>query len=228
MRAVVGVLGILIPIVLVVGDIVFLEARMTARGSLSAYYHSGMRDVFVAGLAVVGVFLITYKIFERNLDNTLSLVAGVTALGVAFFPTGIPDDIDSPLTPLQERLGEDLVETAHYVSAAVFIISLAVISYWFAQRESKRDRLRDGRSSRRSPEFWRRFHLLMSGLIVGSILFIVGTQFFDVLDDNSLLLGESLAVLAFGASWLAKGLDLDFLLDRSPVPTPTIEPPSAL
>jgi hypothetical protein len=154
MRAVVGVLGILIPMILVVGDIVFLEARMTARGSLSAYYHSGMRDVFM--------------------------------------------------------------------------LSLAVISYWFAQRESKRGRLRDGRSSRRSAEFWRRFHLLMSGLIVGSILFIAGTQFFNVLDDNSLLLGESLAALAFGASWLAKGLELDFLLDRTPVPTPTIDPPAAL
>ncbi len=131
----------------------------------------------------------------RNLDNTLSLVAGVTVLGVAFFPTGIPDDIDSPLTPL---------------------------------RESTRGRGRDGHSSRRSPDFWRRFHLLMSGLIVGSILFIIGTQFFDVLDDNSLLVGESPAALAFGASWLAKGLELDFLLDRTPVATPTIDPPSAL
>lgn len=215
MRAVVGAVGILIPVVLIVGDIVLLEARMTARGSLSAYYHSGMRDVFVAGLAVIGVFLIIYKIFERNLDNTLSLVAGVTALGVAFFPAGVPDDVDSPLTPLQERLGEDLVKTVHYLAAAVFILSLAAISYWFAQREIKRTPHGNGNRAHRSPEFWHRFHLVMSGLIVGSILFIAGTQLFDVLDDNSLLLGESLAALAFGASWLTKGLELDYLLDRT-------------
>lgn len=36
------------------------------RGSLSAYYHSGIRDLFVGSLCVTAVFLITYKMFEHT------------------------------------------------------------------------------------------------------------------------------------------------------------------
>ena len=37
------------------------------------------------GLCVTGLFLLTYKVFEHNLDNPLSIVAGIAAVGVAMF-----------------------------------------------------------------------------------------------------------------------------------------------
>lgn len=43
-RTVVGAIGILLPIVLWVVDALVLHGWLTARGSLSAYYHSGARD----------------------------------------------------------------------------------------------------------------------------------------------------------------------------------------
>src|SRR5215203_533751 len=69
MRLLVGCLGVALPVVLLLGDLFFMGANFSARGSMSAYYHSGMRDVFVSILAVVGMLLVTYKITERNRDN---------------------------------------------------------------------------------------------------------------------------------------------------------------
>ena len=57
-------------------------------------------------------FLIFYKFFERNLENTLGIVAGVAAVAVALFATGRPGGGGGiPLSPLQDKLGEDVVQT---------------------------------------------------------------------------------------------------------------------
>ena len=211
MRTLVGLLGILLPIVLLLGDRWFLRTEWAVRGSLSAYYHSGMRDIFVSILAIVGMLLGTYKITERNRDNLLSLLAGIAAIGVALFPTGIPDGIDADLTPLQEQLGERPTEIVHYACAAVFIVSLGILCYDFAKRERVRPQHRAGHDALMPPTFWYSFHLLMSILIFSAIGFIVVTQWAGVFDTHSILIGETVVTLAFGLSWLAKGLDRDAL-----------------
>jgi hypothetical protein len=128
MRAVIGFNGIALPVMLLVGDWIFLQGGVLPRGSLSAYYHSGMRDLFVGSLCATALFLITYRVFERISDNVLSTVAGVAALGVALFPTGRPPNSESPLTPLQSKLGESTVTAIHFTCAAIFIVALAITS----------------------------------------------------------------------------------------------------
>jgi len=49
-RAIIGIIGIALPIVLIFGEAVFLRGGVHVRGSLSAYYHTSMRDIFVASL----------------------------------------------------------------------------------------------------------------------------------------------------------------------------------
>jgi len=206
-RFVVGLLAIALPPLLIVLDVVALEGSVMARGSLSAYYHSGVRDVFVAVLAVVGVFLITYKAFERSRENVASVVAGLAAIVVALFPTSAPDGV--PLVPLQERLGEGLVEAVHYGAASVLFVSAAYISWLFAAEELSGPFHRDQSFT---PQLWSRFHRVMSGAIVGAIIFVAATQWFGFVDRFSILLGEWLGLWAFGASWFAKGSDVRRLL----------------
>ena len=134
MRTVVGLLGILLPIVLVFGDILFLDGGVSARGSLSAYYHSGLRDVFVGALVISGTALATYKFWRKNGENRLSTVVGVAGIGVALFPARLPDDLVLRLTPLQRKLGEDEVATVHFVAAAISIVGLGVITYFFGSK----------------------------------------------------------------------------------------------
>jgi hypothetical protein len=212
MRAAIGFLGIALPIVLFLGDAFWLEGSMKARGSLSAYYHSGMRDVFVGTLFATAVFLITYKAFERSLDNTLSVLAGVALLGVALFPTSRPAGSTSPPTPLEIHLGERQVATVHYISAAIFIVLLGIISLFFGVREGRRSQRRDGETARMSPTFWRRFHWICAATIALALVFIAVSKITGWLSAYSLIIGETVAVLAFGLSWLVKGLELNILL----------------
>ena len=203
MRVAVGVLGIVIPLLLVFGEPLLFDDESFPRGSLSAYYYSGVRELFVGALCAIGVFLLTYKVAERSRENRLSTLAGVAVITVALFPTGLPVGV-AP-TPLQDLLGETTVERIHFAAAAVFIASLAVISYYFATPPP--------RKGSRSRSFWRRYHLVCAGFIVAALILaavagLVGWP------DKGLLIAEAVAVWAFGASWLMKGLELDVLLGR--------------
>lgn len=203
MRLVVGMVGILLPLVLFIGDILVLEGSPGARGSISAYYHSGMRDVFVAGLSVIGVFLITYRVAEHPLTNRITTIAGVACIGVAFFPTtGLPGYTP---TPLQEYFGISVTRTVHFICAATFILLLAAISVRFGREAQTKER--------GSP--WAPYHYACAVVIVVACAYIAVTKLSGVGDEYSLLIGETAAVLAFGASWLSKGLELKVLLPRS-------------
>ncbi|MGI5238016.1 hypothetical protein [Dactylosporangium sp. CA-139066] len=214
MRAVIGFIGLALPFLLVLGDLALENGKI--RGSLSEYFYTGMRDVFVGSLFVTGLFLVTYKVFEHNLDNLLSIVAGVGALGVALFSTDRPKGATLALTPLQERLGEGPVATVHYVSAAVFIICLGIISLYFGIREGRRTQLR----GRLSPQFWRRFHFTCAAGVGVAVVFIAVAELTGWLDAYALIIGETLATISFGASWLMKGLELRVLLGPKPAADP--------
>jgi hypothetical protein len=206
MRTAVGVIGVALPFALVFVDGVLLDGDPFLRTSLSAYYYSGARELFVGGLSAIGVFLITYKVAEANLDNTLSLLAGAAVAFVALFPTGRAGDFVG-VTALQDHLGETAVATVHFIAAGAFILSLAVLSYLFGKREGPPN----PRRGHRSPTFWRNYHWSCAGIIGLALIWCGVTEAFDVGPSRSLLYGEVAAVWAFGASWLWKGLELDML-----------------
>src|SRR5438045_295151 len=90
-RTSVGIIGILLPIILIIGEAFFLTGSVQVRGSLSAYYHSSMQDIFVGSLCITGLLLITYMAgMPRTWDFWLSLVSGFAVLVVVFFPTWRP------------------------------------------------------------------------------------------------------------------------------------------
>lgn len=204
LRLVVGLLSIALPIILILGDLLFLDGMVRARGSLSAYYYSGMRDIFVGILIVDGLFLITYKVFRRSVDNLLSIIAGIAAVLVALFPTGRPSD-STPLLPIHEALSEGSVETVHFLSAAVFIGALAIISALFGKREAQA-------ATQGSRKSFAWLHYGAAAVILLAIVLIVVTRLFSFWESHSILIGEWMAAWAFGASWFTKGREAPKLL----------------
>ena len=67
------------------------------QGSLSGYYYTGAGTYFTATLSVVGVFLIIYRLGDIALERLVTTLAGVAALGVAFFHTA-PAQAPTPRT----------------------------------------------------------------------------------------------------------------------------------
>ncbi|MBV9097714.1 MAG: hypothetical protein JO079_06630 [Frankiaceae bacterium] len=209
LRVLIGLIGIALPILTYAGTALLPGGHWgTVRGSLSSYYYSGMREFFTCALAVTGVFLMTYKAFQRDLENYLTLFGGFAVVLVAFFPTDRPEKI-YPLTPLQDAFGETAVATVHFVSAIAFIASLAVISYCFGEREGRRA----ARPGHLSPKFWQTLHRSCAGAIVVAGAFYAARKFGHLpcghwINAHDLWLTEVVAVAAFATSWLCKGWEI--------------------
>jgi hypothetical protein len=102
---------------------------------MSAYYHSGAREVFVGGMFMVGGFMLTYMSARRNTyDFIFSFLAGIAVVLVALFPTARDQALDRngqkvgadptedscaqipgpPVcSPLQEYVGESWTRVIH-------------------------------------------------------------------------------------------------------------------
>jgi uncharacterized membrane protein len=215
-RTVVGFLGILLPIAFIIGEAFYLRGDVEVRGSISAYYHTSMRDLFVAGLSVIGFLLMTYMSAQtKTWDFWLSLVAGVAVVGVAFFPTRRPglasgapvcgtEPAPAGCAPVQQALGETATAVIHFTCAAIFILSLAAIAFLFAHREKKFE------NDMRMAVVQRICGWAIIAAIAWVILgFVVNLTIWEL---TPLYVGEVVSVWAFGISWLLKGRDLRGLL----------------
>jgi len=215
LRRIVGVIGILLPVVLRVGVTIF---GLPEPYSVSGYYYSPMRNVLVASLCVLGIFLIAYRGYDR-LDSRITNVAGGAAIGVAFFPTSNP--LFSPAW----------VGRLHPYFAAVAILSLALMALQFtrsqpadqSQRsgETRRAWLKDieymgrallfryedrARKSRKNV----RNHIYSAcawAILVGVVLAFLQNFWPESAKNLTqwVYWFESLAIVAFGFSWLVKG-----------------------
>lgn len=200
MRLVIGVVGLVFPFVLIALDR-FLDGRLRFRSSLSDYYFSGARDVFVGFLIAIGVFLLTYRVREvRKVENWLGSIAGLAALVVALAPMEVPRG-GSP-TPLQIARGEDAVATWHYSAAITFFVAILLICVGFGIVEGKRDATTRGDLP---PSFWRMFHFGCALVIAAALVYVILGRTAADPPAYYLLIGESVAVVAFSISWLFKG-----------------------
>jgi hypothetical protein len=221
-RAVIGIIGIALPILFIIGEY-FLSGGVHVRGSLSAYYHTPMRDIFVAGLCVIGFFLATYRSGQaRTADFWVSLVAGLAVIGVVFFPTMrphlLPDAPRCGVLPmpggcsfLQQQLGERLVAWIHFFFAVVFILSLAAMCLVvFAKGESDRS----NRSEMETNPKMVTIVKTCGWLILAAVAWVVigGLLKVTIWELTPLYVGELISVWAFAAAWLIKARDLPKVL----------------
>lgn len=193
LRRAIGALGILFPFILLFGAIIIFHTGM--QSSISAYYHTGMRDVFVGTLWTIGFFLYCYKGYKPY-DNIACNLSGIFAVGVALFPA----------TPDIGATGNDhIIGYIHFAFAALFFISLICIS-WFLFTKTKEGEPRTNGKKKRNM-----IYILCGCIMAACILFIAVYSFFlkskvpGLKAINPIYWLETIAVLAFGLSWVTKG-----------------------
>src|SRR3954466_4401429 len=84
LRKLIGWVGMLMPLIVRIGARV-LPPYIWTTDSISAYYYTGMRDVFVSTLVLVGALLFCYRA-PGVFDTILTIVAGLAAIGIGLFP----------------------------------------------------------------------------------------------------------------------------------------------
>src|SRR6476619_5230591 len=115
-RRSIGVIGVALPFVLLIGAA--LIDGVGVQDSISDYYYTVMRNVFVGSMCANGVFFLSYR--YARVDTVLATVIGLAAIGVALFPT----------TPVPASPGQVAIGTVHFVSATIFFSTLAVYSFF--------------------------------------------------------------------------------------------------
>jgi hypothetical protein len=194
LRRGVGVIGILLPFALIIGHLYF-AGKSELLGSLSQYYYSEMRDVFVGGMCAMGVFLICYRYGKP--DDTMSATAGVLAIAVAVFHT-----TDGRKLPVSAN--DKVVGIIHLAAAAGLLLLLAGFCFFLFPRKNpqmvpvtRQKRVRNG------------IYYVCGTIIVVSLLVAGACKLFvpkETVDSLKLLLWcEVAAVLAWGIAWLVKG-----------------------
>ena len=208
LRQFLGYLGFVLPAALL------LYAWFTGRGletSISDFYYTPMGDFLVGVLSAIGVFLLCYKGFkpmpgEWVTDRRVATLAGLGALGVALFPVkreGQPpcNWLDRDCITYGSSIHPD---TLHYGSAALFFVCLALFCLVLF---TKGDRDTTGHM------MWtprNRFYVGCGLVILGSIAALAVYKLIPGLQPgldafHYIFWCETIGILAFAASWLAKG-----------------------
>jgi hypothetical protein len=189
LRKTVGAIGMLLPVLLVLGGIVLVEflhdAPIKAPGglvasSMSAYYYTDMRNVFIGSMCAFGVFLLAYR--YGRFDGWLGNLAGASAIVVGLCPTKYPGTLTNALA------------IVHLSFAVAFFVFLAVFCIFRFPNWPLAD--------------WRDWvyticgALILISIVLAVIVILAGAES----SFPWVLIFEWLGVWSFGVAWFVVGL----------------------
>jgi hypothetical protein len=197
-------LAFVFPIVLYVGGSWFRHQDLPT--SISGYYHTGMRNYFVATLVAIGLFLLLYKGFSKG-ENRLLNVAGICVLALTFLPTARDHGATDPAVTFTSPHPHGLFAAAAF--AAIGLVAIA-----FGPRTL--DRVPEGAEAviiDRGPLHWSipvsRRAFALAYLTIGVAMIVLPALCWLVSrgDDSWLFLTETVALWVFCAYWLLKTIE---------------------
>jgi hypothetical protein len=194
LRKAIGIIGCALPFTLLVGGCL-LEGR-GIQPSVSYYYYTGMRNVFVGSLFAIGVFLMSYRGYEE--DKIPGRLASLCAIGVSLLPTA-----PYPCPTSQQKY----IGVAHLICAALFFSSLAYFSLHLFIKTDQAPRS-DQKVAR--DRVYRRCGWTIVGCLISiAVVKLIGfcQRPFEAATERWRLdfWFEAAAIVAFGVSWLTKG-----------------------
>jgi hypothetical protein len=198
LRKAVGYLGLLLPFALAAGNWLIFSGGL--KGSISGYYYTGVRGVLVGGLCVIGAFLLAYHGYDRW-DSWFTNAAGIGAIGAGLFPT----------PPVHPSTRATIAGYCHFAFASVMFSALIVMALWLFRKT-------DPAAEPTRVKRLRNWVYLVCGIVMLvslSLAGIVSLPFAAALNSaNPVFWLETVAIVAFGISWLVKGQAI--LHDKEP------------
>jgi Ca2+/Na+ antiporter len=197
LRTMIGALGILLPFALVISDSIARKI-LGIEFSISDYYDNGVSgDLLVGVLFVLGFFLLSYKGYEP-IDNIVSNLSCFFALGVALFPT----------------TAKGLTHILHFVFAFLLFSTFIFFSIYLFRKKDKNNPEPISEIKKTRNKVY-----LACGIIMILCIIIIALASFDVLGAaadkfNLVFWFETIALVAFGFSWITKGGELIFKDDK--------------
>lgn len=191
LRRCVGAVALALPVVLATWGLVFSDGILP---TMSDFYYSDMRDIFVGSLLVIGAFLLAYQGYEKQPDEKISdaallRIAGCSVILVALLPTD-PSGADPTI---RGRI--------HLVSAGIFLASIGYISW--------------AKFSRTAQVHLRIVYKVLGAITLGALAIMV-INLLPIVPyiwpnppETLVFWLETIAVFAYGSAWLIKGKTME-------------------
>ncbi len=200
MRVLIGVIAVLLPFALILANWIIGHG---VQSSVSGYYYTPMRNIFVGSLCAIGVFLISYDGYDLT-DRTITDVAGLCAICIACFPT----------TPAHQPTARQvLIGDLHLTFACTAFVLLSVMAFRFAKRQPTPPGLTWWRRVQYAFGFtgpgdsqalaWERVVYRVSGGVILACVILIYPL--SNAAAHSLLVLETIMLVSFGLSWFVKG-----------------------
>lgn len=203
----IGILAFLLPTILM---IITTNPR-EFQHSISHYYFTSSRDIFVGILIAIGLMMLCYSTINANvcykkLERILAIIGGICALSIALFPANpvgykpqavsVPVEINVEKDKLSKDLDQYTLHNAydktndciHTGAAVVLFFTLALFNLFVFSKDSN---------------FKYLYILLGVFIILGMLLCKI----------YSMLYGEVICLYVFGFSWFLKGIE-DHILKK--------------
>ena len=191
-----GIIGIFLPLLLWL--VAYVISSQGLLSSMSAYYHSVSRDVFVGALFAIGAAAFLYKGYSHK-ENIAMNLAGIFAVGVAVFPTDCPDEIARTMCEAPTFRG------IHATSAILFFLMIAYVCLF-----RSKDTLRTVKDEARRKRFSRLYLIIGILMILLPLLVLIKSYgYMNFIGARSAVFWmEALAIWSFSAFWLLKSFEI--------------------
>jgi uncharacterized membrane protein len=187
LRKIIGFLAFFLAPVLVFGTFI-LDHTHEVKVSMSAYYWTSMRNLFVGVICGISLFLFSYHGYKWY-DSLASKLAGLFGLGIAFFRTSASDD------------KTDILSILHYVTSGIFLVILALMSFFLFTKS---------KGTMTTQKKKRNKVYRICGIVIFVSVALIPVAGLDGIWEKIKFLKptftlETIALVAFGISWLTKG-----------------------
>lgn len=224
MSKTIGWLGILLPFILILGNLFFNKLNLlnnkylvsdgsqvyvpssSLKASISHYYYTSVGPLFIGAMFAVALFLFAYKGYEKRKnefgfsDNFMTNFAAICAVGLVIFPTSANEFKDNVLI----FLSSPIVGGIHLIFAFLFFITLAFMSIINFRRTHEINVY----GKQKEHKIYKISGITM---LVCLVFIVIYGIFFEHLKIEWLrrlkpiFTLETIALIAFGISWLTKG-----------------------
>lgn len=201
LRKTVGILGMVLPFVLLIGYFLF-ENGCRFPPSISHFYYTDMGNLFVGVLCAVSLFLFAYNGYDEK-DKWSAKLGGLFAACVAMFPTDYNSYAAVDCSRMA-RVENVFFNTMHYGASVLLFLTFAYFCLFLFTKTKQRGDVKGNKRIRN------RIYIICGIIILVSIsgIAVIGIvpAWYDALKHLKPIYSlETVALLAFGYSWLIKG-----------------------
>jgi hypothetical protein len=183
MRAAIGLCAMALPL------LVLISSGWSQQSSISAYYHvNSSRDIFVACLCVIGMFLLTYSGYSD--EEWLTRLMGLAAIGTGLFPTA-------------QGGVSTWVGYVHYGCAVLLLVGMSLLALYFFPKNQRITRFSETVKRTNAVAYQ------ICGLVIlSALMFLLGAYLFlgekGIKESTILFWVELISIEAFGVAWFWK------------------------